>query len=247
MEAPGLAVEKQRLAAIGPGLFLGIVGDEFHSFGYHLPSPPVGDYSLLGAANRPVGQYACAIDISMRWPASRQWLAWLIAEIRDDRIQGIAEVIGSLDGRNVRYWSDASGWGPQGVAYEGTGHDTWTHVAVYRSTALADRKILSGWTATGYKGKGSAVSDQDFAPFGRAKPAGDREIGVMISDLWYQELGEDSPYAPGNPSARNSRLARMESKLDALAARVDKLAVAGVEVDALAAAVADLIARRLRE
>jgi hypothetical protein len=86
----------------------------------------------------------------MSWAASRTWLKWLIGEIKADRIKDIAEVIGSYDGKNVRYWSDGSGWSTDGVPYNGTGHDTWTHVAVYRSTATADHKILDGWTANGY-------------------------------------------------------------------------------------------------
>ncbi|HLU66888.1 MAG TPA: hypothetical protein VKZ63_11470 [Kofleriaceae bacterium] len=150
-EAPALVTEKVRLAAIG-GSFLGICGDANHTYGYHVPAArlPSSDYSMQGAANQPVCQWhAVAIDIGMDWPASRDWLRWLIREIREDRIQGIAEVIGSYDGTNVRYWSDSSGWGTDGVAYQGSGHDTWTHVSIYRSTAFEDHRILAGWTATG--------------------------------------------------------------------------------------------------
>jgi len=148
-EAPGLVIEKRRLSTIGNNLFLGIIGDSNHSFGYHLADPPAGDYSKAGAANAPVGPFSCAIDISMNWAASRTWLRWLIGEIAADRIKGISEVIGSYDGKNVRYWSDSSGWSVDGVKYEGTGHDTWSHVGIYRSTANTDHKILDGWTATG--------------------------------------------------------------------------------------------------
>lgn len=105
---------------------------------------------MQGAANVPVCEWhAAAIDLGMDWPASRDWLKWLIVEIQTDRIQGIAEVIGSYDGTNVRYWSDSSGWSVEGVEYQGSGHDSWTHVAVYRSTTLDDHAILAGWTATG--------------------------------------------------------------------------------------------------
>ena len=70
-------------------------------------------------------------------------------QIASDNIQGIAEVIGSYDGVNVRYWSDSTGWSVDGVPYQGSGHDTHTHVAIYRSTALDDHGILLGWTANG--------------------------------------------------------------------------------------------------
>jgi hypothetical protein len=148
--APGLDIERKRLAAIG-GRWLGTCGDRNHTYGFHVPACrlPSSDYSMRGAANRPAdNRYGCAIDIGMNWPAARTWLRWLIKAIADDRITGIAEVIGSYDGRNVRYWSDATGWHTDGVKYTGSGHDTWTHVAVYRSTATRDHKLLAGWTAT---------------------------------------------------------------------------------------------------
>lgn len=148
--APALAMERTRLAAIG-GSFLGICGDASHTYGYHVPAArlPSTDYSMRGAANIPVCEWhGCAIDIGMNWPASRSWLRWLIQAIREDRITGIAEVIGSYDGVNVRYWSDSSGWSTDGMAYTGSGHDSWTHVSIYRSTALTDHGILAGWTAT---------------------------------------------------------------------------------------------------
>ncbi|MCY1054713.1 hypothetical protein [Nannocystis sp. SCPEA4] len=150
-QPPALVIEKQRLAGIG-GTFLGICGDANHTYGYHVPAAnlPADDYSMQGAANVPVCQWhAAAIDIGMDWPASRDWLKWLIPKIADDDITGIAEVIGSYDGINVRYWSDSSGWSVDGVPYDGVGHDTHTHVAIYRSTALEDHGILAGWTANG--------------------------------------------------------------------------------------------------
>ena len=148
---PALELEHDRLVALG-GSFLGICGDASHTYGYHVPAAvlPASDYSMRGAANVPAcAWHAAAIDIGMDWPASREWLRWLIAEIRADRIRGIAEVIGSYDGVAARYWSDDSGWSTDGVAYTGSGHITHTHVAIYRSTALEDHHVLDGWTATG--------------------------------------------------------------------------------------------------
>ncbi|HWB79839.1 MAG TPA: hypothetical protein VG755_32970 [Nannocystaceae bacterium] len=151
-EAPALVIEKNRLIDTIGGSWLGICGDVNHTYGYHVPAAnlPSDDYSLEGAANAPVCDYhAAAIDIGMDWPASREWLMWLIPAIANDDITGIAEVIGSYDGVNVRYWSDGTGWSVDGIEYTGEGHDTWTHVAIYRSTALEDHGILAGWTADG--------------------------------------------------------------------------------------------------
>lgn len=151
LEPPALLIEKDRLSRIG-GTFLGICGDAAHTYGYHVPAArlPSSDYSLRGAANDPVCVWeAAAIDIGMDWPASRTWLPWLIREIREDRIQGIYEVIGSLDGVSARYWSDDDGWGDAGVPYTGEGHISHTHVSIYRSTTLVDHHLLDGWRADG--------------------------------------------------------------------------------------------------
>jgi hypothetical protein len=148
--APALTLEKQRLEDIG-GSFLGICGDANHTYGYHVPAAnlPESDYSMEGAANDPVCEWhAAAIDIGMDWDVSRDWLAWLIVQIQTDAITGVAEVIGSYDGVNVRYWSDSAGWSTEGIPYTGEGHDSWTHVSIYRSTTLEDHGILAGWTAT---------------------------------------------------------------------------------------------------
>src|SRR5690606_41871287 len=105
--AAALNIEKDRLAKIG-GALRGICGDANHSFGFHLPASelPASDYSRKGKINAPDDMTACcAIDIGMDWKASRDWLRWLIKEKQAGRLKGGIEVIGSYDGRNVRYWS----------------------------------------------------------------------------------------------------------------------------------------------
>lgn len=196
-EAPALVIEKQRLNSIRPGQFLGIIGDASHTYGYHLENPPASDYSRAGVLNNPVGNYACAIDIGMNWPASRDWLSWFIAEVREDRISGIAEVIGSFNGRDVRYWSDSSTpqWQQNGVAYQGSGHDTWTHVAVYRSTALTDHRILAGWTANGLGGGSTPPPPGGGTVANQYDPIKDVLLfntpqGTRLGDVWGNTLGK---------------------------------------------------------
>lgn len=253
LEAPGLVIEKNRLQAIG-GNFLGIIGDANHSFGFHLCSPPSGDYSLNGAANKPVGQYSCAIDIGMNWAASRSWLAWLITEIREDRIKNVAEVIGSFNGRDVRYWSDAETpeWQQNGVPYNGDGHDTWTHVSIYRSTALQDHGLLAGWTATGHTGGtptptpspgGSTMSD--FTPLTPPEPVKIngkvRGDSVGIFDVWGQEVLGKSPW-DGSKSARSKQLDRIE----AAATKAAGITLDAATIKALAAAIVAEFVRQVK-
>lgn len=251
-EAPGLTIEKNRLINTIGGTFLGIVGDQDHDYGYHLCEPADGDdYSGHGALNRPVGSYACAIDIGMDWPAAPAWLHWLIKEIREDRITGIAEVIGSYDGKNVRYWSDSDGWEDAGVKYNGTGHDRWTHVSIYRSTAKQDHGLLKGWTANGNGSSGGTIMG-DYTPLTAPEAVKLNGVvrgdSVMLADLWNQEQRGVSPYDGKSPSGRTAQLGRIEAeakgaRAEAVAARADiaKLTTGNVDVVALAAALGPLL------
>lgn len=267
-EAPGLVIEKNRLAVMGVQ-FLGIIGDQNHDYGYHLCKPPAGDYSRDGVANQPVGDYACAIDIDMRtFPAGREWLAWLITEIREDRITGMAEVIGSFNGRDVRYWSDIETpqWQQEGVPYTGSGHDVWVHAAVYRSSALLDHGLLAGWTANGLNGGGTTVAN-GYEPLGY--PASmllggkERGVGLQTADNWAQEHFGHSPYdAPGKftESYRSARLRRTEENTQKILEReqeplelddADIVAIADQVAaklgDDFANRVADVIAARMQQ
>ena len=273
-EAPGLVVEKNRLAAMGVTC-LGIIGDPSHSYGFHLCFPPAGDYSLDGPANQPVGDFACAIDVDMRtFPAGRLWLQWLIEEIREDRITGVFEVIGSFDGVNVRYWSDdeTPQWQQQGVDYNGDGHDTWVHIGVYRSSPQIDHKLLAGWTKNGQGNTpppnpgGTTMGDwTPLQPPPAVKLNGTvRGDSVMIADNWGHEMLGHSPWGP-EKSYRGAQLQRIEdgvrtlvdrdavpvelndADLAAIAEMVTDRLLAGTLADAIAEKVAEKIAARMQE
>lgn len=205
--APGLVAELPRLVKVGAEL-LGIVGDVNHTYGYHIPSSRVAasDYSMEGVLNRPAGDFACAIDIGMDWPASREWLKWLIREIRADRIKGIAEVIGSPDGVSARYWSDGATpqWDDPGDPYTGSGHVSWTHVAIYRSTARLDHQLLTGWTPTGRISYGPNQSVRRWSPDDlgdrtatATRPEDGREFIRWGEVLQQKYLCPHEPYSPG--------------------------------------------------
>ena len=156
VEPSALVTEKKRLAAIG-GTFSGICGNAAHTYGYHRQpcSLPSSDYSLKGSKNKPLSvNEAAAIDIGMNWTGSRNWLKALIKAKQDGKFAGVAEVIGSYDGTYVMYWSDTDtpGWPTKGVDYYGkmggTGHQSWSHVAIYRSKTHSDHGILKGWNGS---------------------------------------------------------------------------------------------------
>ncbi|GIG61115.1 hypothetical protein Lfu02_54870 [Longispora fulva] len=194
-EAPGLTALKNFMQSKGIAC-LGIIGDpRTHSYGYHLaPSLlPSTDYSLRGEANRPVGDHSCAIDIGMSGWDGRGWLRWFIERCRNDVYSGIYEVIGSYDGRSVRYWSDGTNWNTDGVPYTGSGHDTWVHVGIYRSTALQDR---TNWIAD-FLGA-SVPTPQPPKPPAPSYPA------------W---PGREFSYAPGRPQMHGGDVQTWQTRM----------------------------------
>lgn len=141
-EPPGLTSLKNYVASkLGWGNFLGIVGDQSHTYGYHLgpDRTPYGDASESlsrdrdGASRYPY--YASAIDIGMGWNNSRQWLANLINDCREYKpyTRDIREIIGSLNGSTAVYWNGANGFSSS--SYTGGGHVTHTHLSFYRDSA----------------------------------------------------------------------------------------------------------------
>lgn len=143
---PGIVeLQAYRTAQLGRGLNLGIVGDANHKAGYHLgpDRTPVGDYSerlvrdKAGARQFPV--YASAEDSSMAWSQSRQWLAKLVTDARNNEpyTRDIREIIGSLDGQTALYWDSQAGFQP--VRYLGSGHVTHTHISFFRDAAQRDQ------------------------------------------------------------------------------------------------------------
>lgn len=200
--APGLEADRRRLQVLG-GTWLGTCGDANHAYGYHVAACqlPASDYSMQGSVNRPANAaYGCAIDIGMNWAAARAWLRWLIAEIAADRILGVPEVIGSYDGRNVRYWSDQTGWHTDGVAYTGTGHDTWTHVSCYRSTALVDHQLLTGWSANGRITTPQPQEEIDMLPDERANlKATDSRVRRLVEGSTTFADDDPDPTKRGQP------------------------------------------------
>lgn len=155
--APALALCLPHLTRVGSGNN-GIIGNDAHSYGYHLSRNRLlgtghrGDYSITGPHD--VGgpnDTACALDLFMHgWPASRAWVSWARAERAAGRLPEIAELIGSPDGKRALYAADTTGW--RWTVYQGEGHISWTHVAIYRQSAnnasFATR-AFGRWTRNG--------------------------------------------------------------------------------------------------
>lgn len=160
---------------------LGILGNDSHTYGYHLSAKRLratghgGDASLMGPLNTPVGhtQWACAIDLGMAWTGSRAWLESVRVKCAAGTV-ALAEIIGSTDGRIARYAAPSTGW--RWVSYHGDGHVSHSHLSIGRRTDLA-----------GDAGLGAALFGDDMAltaaELGLLKSTHDR-----VGDIYLRRL-----------------------------------------------------------
>jgi hypothetical protein len=112
---------------------------------------------------------------------------------------------------NRRIWSKSNGW-RQAVYTGDDPHDTHAH---FSGDPAADEDSRP-WTSVLALAEGTTVSD--FDPYGKAPAAGNREAGVLTSDLWGQEMNGVSPYDSKTPSFRTKQLARIEEAVGRVAA-----------------------------
>lgn len=119
----------------------GCCPDENHKSGFHMPGfaiPPT-DYSRRHEPGLPFDMtYACAIDAAhMKNPQLMEYHAKLLARLMADdaSVNMICEFIGKpWADRPVYYWARWNGITTL-KKYTGRGHDTWSHIAVWRSRA----------------------------------------------------------------------------------------------------------------
>jgi hypothetical protein len=134
--APGLLPEMTRAKSLAWAR-MGCCPNSKHSYGFHMPTPGAGDYSLDAGRNKSLGAFCCAVDIGTTSADARRYVKAMF-DRWDAGAQPVdqAELIGSPDGRKVLY---ASWKNPGRVElYRGAGHDTWCHSSKFRSLARAD-------------------------------------------------------------------------------------------------------------
>lgn len=138
--APGMDAQLDKWVAIG-GKNWGCCGDNNHTYGFHLPGFAVSesDYSRRHEDGRPFNMaWACAIDPAHEGDARlraihAQLLARLMAD--DPALSMICEFIGKpWADKPVYYWSRWNGISTL-QKYTGSGHDTWSHISIWRSRA----------------------------------------------------------------------------------------------------------------
>lgn len=124
---------------------LGCVGNDLHTFGFHVPANrlPAYDYSRVHSGPPADPNQACAGDFGMNKPWSRRWLAWLVASVKAGRMPEIVEIIGSLDGSEALYWARWNNWRVQ--RYTGQGHVAWSHISCDRAKGNSTVDLFDGW------------------------------------------------------------------------------------------------------
>ncbi len=222
--APGLLPEMTRAKAIGWAR-MGCCPNDKHSYGFHMPTPSAGDYSLNAGLNKPIGAFCCAVDIGTTSADGRRYVRAMF-DRWDAGVQPAdqAELIGSPDGRKVLY---ASWKNPGRVElYRGKGHDTWCHSSKFRSLARKDgrwfdpagpflgpvlRNVSSEEDAL------VAVTEAEWADLvkkvGRLNSQMDRTDAILAGKTAFPGSNLQEQFA-----AVNKRLDRLTARLDAVVA-----------------------------
>ena len=142
--APVIVQEMSEWVRLGGGNS-GIVGNGAHTYGFHRAARevPLSDYSRRHDPNGADGpftnmNYACAGDFSHRNNAALRKLHLNVLTrlmSNDPKLSMICEFIGKpWADRPVKYWARWNGVRTL-QNYTGQGHDTWSHIAWYRSRA----------------------------------------------------------------------------------------------------------------
>lgn len=150
---PGLNSLQDYLESHVPGAFLGIVGDRYHTYGYHLGQDRIfsenglgwSDYSVQHSRDRSsLSGYASAMDFGRGGWGDKlySWTKWLVDQLRAGEYKDVREVIGAVSpgGRAYR-WARENGWRAE-VRSDGDDHEWHTHVSFYRDSARRDQTAL---------------------------------------------------------------------------------------------------------
>lgn len=140
--APVIVEEMNDWVALGGGNS-GIVGDPSHAYGFHMSANQVGssDYSRWRDPNGSEGpyvdwDYACAGDFHhAKDPDLMVMHANVLQRLMRGELPMICEFIGKpYPEQDVLYWARWNGVTTLQL-YSGDGHDTWSHISWYRSSA----------------------------------------------------------------------------------------------------------------
>lgn len=215
---------------------LGIVGDTAHRYGYHLGEDrlPTGDYSARTARDiAGLSDAASATDVGM-FPRLPALTAYLVALGRAGELPDVRELIGpGADGRAYR-WDSLSGWKPQ-PRDVGDPHEWHLHISWYRDSEGRDK--TAAFRAF-FDGQGELMSEQEL------NQLLDKIHAVTVPGG--TSMGRQVDWYGSKANGLAPKLDHIMAQLDDLKSKVDTVTLAGVDLDAFAGKVADLLAQRLQ-
>ena len=204
---------------------LGIVGDDAHGKGYHLGvasikargNYPANDYSTLQTRDRVGGDYASGLDVTLSWPnggraAALQWSRSVAAAVKAGQLPYVSEINWLNEAGQKRRYTVHNG---QEVSSSDT-VDVHTHFGFWRDT----------------EGKRSFTSLLSLM----ASAIG----GTPVADWTQTQINDVVAELTSSGGPLHVRTARLEGKIDALAAKLASISVPTVDTHALAQEIADL-------
>jgi len=119
---------------------VGIVGDDRHTYGYHLGKDrlPPNDYSAVHPRDKAgLTNAASALDIG-NWSGLVKLTKFLVAEAKAGRLPDVREIIGP-DGSGRAYrWAVENNWSAQ-IRAKGDSHEWHCHISYFRDSEYRDK------------------------------------------------------------------------------------------------------------
>jgi hypothetical protein len=100
-----------------------------------------------------------------------------------------------------------------GLIYHSAGGAAWGNHPDCPGQPIINQRPAIIAQAASITGGPAAMTDLDYGPWPRPAAVGNRPARVELDDLWGQEMGLGSPFAPGQKSARTAQLDRIEQAL----------------------------------
>lgn len=183
----------------------GIMGDQYHFGGYHIGGAEAGPYDYSAQLDRDVagiekygGDWAAAVDIGMGWPASREWVLWLVKECQRGKFPDIREIIGSFDGKQCFQWDEPT---RDLFRHPWDDHLDHTHISFYRDAIMRSQvAVIGSWTARG-RPPSSPVTKQGVRPSPSPSGALDAVGDVLAAPSFHLTVGSSVLLAAGAAAA----------------------------------------------
>jgi hypothetical protein len=213
------------------GVNLGIVGDAYHTAGYHLGKDRIYAPSGLGGADYSVqlerdknglSDAAAAIDLGRLRGSLEQlytFSAWLVeqCQAKAPGTRDVREVIYSPDGSKVQRYSGVDGQIHTGPGNGDAGHLGHTHISYYRDSESRDKVgVFEPYFEDDMAAQQARITAHVTKLIDIPKGADllDLDGVTKVGDNAFDRLMIRSPYGRGSEDRNGERWARREFAID---------------------------------